>query len=123
MKLEDILQSLPSKEDIANVAGLGSRHSSTADTLSAFWIFGTGMLLGAGLALLFAPKPGRALRHEIAETVGKAHRQRQDELTRRQPPESQPEEPYTHDGPSDAHPSRRPSQDRAERLAEPDEEF
>jgi gas vesicle protein len=28
------------------------------------------MILGAGLALLFAPKAGREIRHDIAEKVG-----------------------------------------------------
>ena len=38
--------------------------------LTAFAIFGTGMILGAGLALLFAPKAGHEIRHDIAEKVG-----------------------------------------------------
>jgi gas vesicle protein len=38
--------------------------------LTAFAIFGTGMILGAGLALLFAPKAGHEMRHDIAEKVG-----------------------------------------------------
>lgn len=70
MKLDDILQALPTREDIANAVGLQTRSSVSADVLSAFGIFGAGMLLGAGLALLFAPKPGRQTRHDIAEKVG-----------------------------------------------------
>jgi len=70
MKLEDILRSLPSKHDVANAVGLEARSSMTGDLLSAFGIFGTGMLLGAGLALLFAPKAGHETRHDIAEKVG-----------------------------------------------------
>ena len=38
--------------------------------LAAFAIFGTGMILGAGFALLFAPKAGHEIRHDIAEKVG-----------------------------------------------------
>ena len=38
--------------------------------LTAFAIFGTGMLLGAGLAPLFAPKAGHEIRHDIAEKGG-----------------------------------------------------
>ena len=71
MKIEDILQALPSKEDIASAVGLEARSSVTSDMLAAFGIFGTGMILGAGLALLFAPKAGREIRHDIAEKVGK----------------------------------------------------
>ena len=33
--------------------------------LTAFAIFGTGMILGAGLALLFAPKAGSELRSDL----------------------------------------------------------
>jgi hypothetical protein len=70
MKIEDILAALPSKGDIANAIGLEARASATGDMLTAFGIFGTGMILGAGLALLFAPKAGHEIRHDIAEKVG-----------------------------------------------------
>ena len=67
---QDILAALPSKEDIASAIGVEARVSTTGDMLTAFSIFGTGMILGAGLALLFAPKPGHEIRHDIAEKVG-----------------------------------------------------
>ena len=70
MKIEDNLQALPSKEDIASAVGLEARSSVTGDMLTAFGIFGTGMIIGAGLALLFAPKTGHDIRHDIAEKVG-----------------------------------------------------
>ena len=70
MKIEDILAALPSKEDIASAVGLEARSSATGDMLTAFGIFGTGMILGAGLALLFAPKAGHEIRHDIVEKVG-----------------------------------------------------
>jgi hypothetical protein len=70
MKIEDIWQALPSKEDIASAIGLEARSSATGDMLTAFGIFGTGIILGAGLALLFAPKAGHEIRHDIAEKVG-----------------------------------------------------
>ena len=70
MKIEDILRALPSKEDIASAVCLEARSSTTGDMLTAFAIFGTGMILGAGLALLFAPKAGHEIRHDIAEKVG-----------------------------------------------------
>ena len=70
MTIEDILQALPSKEDIASAVGLQPRASTTGDMLTSFAIFGTGMILGAGLALLFAPKAGPEIRHDIAEKVG-----------------------------------------------------
>jgi hypothetical protein len=70
MRIEDILRALPSKEDIASAVGLQARSSTTGDMLTVFAIFGTGMILGAGLALLFAPKSGHEMRHDIAEKVG-----------------------------------------------------
>ena len=70
MKIEDILQSLPSKEDIASAVGLQTRASSTESFLGAFSIFGSGIILGAGLALLLAPKAGAEIRHDIAGKVG-----------------------------------------------------
>ena len=70
MTIEDILRALPSKEDIASAVGLETRSSPTGDMLTAFAIFGTGMILGAGLALLFAPKAGHEIRHDIAEKAG-----------------------------------------------------
>ena len=70
MKIEDILAAFPSKEDIASAVGLEARRSTSGDMLAAFAIFGTGMILGAGLALLFSPKAGHEIRHDIAEKVG-----------------------------------------------------
>ena len=70
MTIEEILQVLPSKKDIANAVGLEARSSGIGDRLAALGIFGTGVILGAGLALLFAPKAGREVRHEIVEKVG-----------------------------------------------------
>ena len=70
MKIEDIVQALPSKEDIANAVGLEARSSPAGDRLAGFGIFGAGIILGAGLALLFAPKAGHEIRHDIAEKVG-----------------------------------------------------
>ena len=70
MKIEDILQALPSKEDVASAIGLEARSSPSVDVLTAFGIFGVGMALGAGLALLLAPKAARELRHDIEEKIG-----------------------------------------------------
>ncbi len=70
MKLEDILQALPSREDVAAAVGLQTRPSTSTEVLGAFGVFGAGILLGAGLALIFAPKAGSEIRHDIAESVG-----------------------------------------------------
>jgi hypothetical protein len=70
MKIEDILAALPSKEDIAGAVGLEPQTSPSGDMLRTFGIFGAGIILGAGLALVFAPKAGDAIRHDIVEKVG-----------------------------------------------------
>jgi hypothetical protein len=67
MKIEDILSSLPSKEDIAAALGRQARGNGDGDMFAALGIFGAGMLIGAGLALLFAPKPGPELRQDLAD--------------------------------------------------------
>jgi len=74
MTIEDILTRLPSKADLLNAAGLDNRHTFNGDLLTAIGIFGAGMMLGAGLALLFAPKPGEELRQEIAEKFNEVNR-------------------------------------------------
>ncbi len=70
MKIEDILRALPTKEDIASAVGLQARTSMTVDVATAFAIFSIGMVLGAGLALLFAPKTGQEIRHDLGEKLG-----------------------------------------------------
>jgi hypothetical protein len=70
MTIEDILAALPSKDDIASAMGVEARPSPTVDMLTAFGIFGTGLILGAGLTLLFAPKAAHEIRHDIVEKVG-----------------------------------------------------
>lgn len=66
---EDLLSSLPSKDDLANSMGYQKAAPAT-DMFAAFSIFGAGLLLGAGLALLFAPKSGTELRSDIANKMG-----------------------------------------------------
>ena len=70
MKLEEILRLLPSREDIAAAVGIETRSSATSAALGSVGLVGTGMVLGAGLALLFAPKVGTELRHSIVDRVG-----------------------------------------------------
>ena len=67
MTIEDFLQALPTREVMASAIGLEPKSSATTDLFTAF---GTGMLLGAGLAMLFAPKAGSEIRHDIGEKLG-----------------------------------------------------
>jgi hypothetical protein len=53
------------KDDFLGVLGLQSKRSFSAELLGALGTFGIGVLVGAGVALLLAPKPGRELRHDL----------------------------------------------------------
>ncbi len=66
---DSLIESLPTREDLVNALGLASRRSTTADFASVIGIFGAGLLIGAGLALLFAPKSGEDLRHDLGERL------------------------------------------------------
>jgi hypothetical protein len=62
---------LPSKDNIAEaLRQLTVRSNPPDQLLSAVGIFAAGILTGAALAVLFAPKPGAELRQEIGARVG-----------------------------------------------------
>jgi gas vesicle protein len=67
--IETLLKSLPSREDLAHAVGYETRQSSALDIVPALSLFGTGMLFGAGLALLFAPKSGQDMRRDLSQTM------------------------------------------------------
>ena len=64
---KDFARNLPSAEDLIRALGLQTRRSNGSDIVSSVALFGAGLLVGAGLALLFAPSSGRELREEIGE--------------------------------------------------------
>lgn len=63
---KEITRQLPSTEEIIRFLGLQARQSHL-DVGPGIAVFGAGILVGAGLALLFAPTSGRELRDEIGE--------------------------------------------------------
>jgi hypothetical protein len=63
MKLRDIRNL--DRDDFLGLLGLESKHSLTNRFLGTLGTFGIGLLVGAGVALLLAPKPGRELRHDL----------------------------------------------------------
>jgi hypothetical protein len=63
MKIDD-LRDL-SKDDILSAMGLASKPSTSERLLGTLSIFGVGLLVGAGAALLLAPKSGEALRADL----------------------------------------------------------
>jgi hypothetical protein len=68
--LMKMAENLPTREDVLNAIGnIANRRSTASDMSSMLGAFGAGILIGAGLALLFAPKPGSELRQDIENRV------------------------------------------------------
>jgi gas vesicle protein len=65
MKLKE-LRNLD-KDDVLEMMGLQSRTSTGAWLAGALGTFGVGLVVGAGLGLLLAPKPGRELRDDLRD--------------------------------------------------------
>jgi hypothetical protein len=63
MKLQDIRNL--DKDDFLGLLGLESKHSFTNRLFGTLGTFGIGLLVGAGVALLLAPKAGGDLRHDL----------------------------------------------------------
>jgi gas vesicle protein len=63
MKMQDLKDM--DRDDFLGMIGLQSKRSFTGELLGTLGTFGIGLLVGAGVALLLAPKPGRDLRHDI----------------------------------------------------------
>lgn len=53
------------KEDILGLLGLETKSSTGSWLAGTLGTFGLGILVGAGVALMLAPKPGRELRGAI----------------------------------------------------------
>ncbi len=80
----DLTKNLPSTDEIIRALGLNNlshlgqlgsaalngRRSSGNEILPGLALFGAGILVGAGLALLFAPITGEELREEISHRAG-----------------------------------------------------
>jgi hypothetical protein len=56
---------VPTREQLLHA--LGGKPAD--DMMSSFGIFAAGIVLGAGLAVLFAPKPGAEIREAISEKI------------------------------------------------------
>jgi gas vesicle protein len=63
MKFQDIKDM--DKDDYLGILGLQTKRSFTNQLLGTLGTFGIGLLVGAGVALLLAPKVGRDLRHDL----------------------------------------------------------
>jgi hypothetical protein len=60
------------KTDLLYALGLESKSSTVGRIAEALGTFGVGLLVGAGLGLILAPKSGRALRTDIHERLQSA---------------------------------------------------
>ena len=63
MKLQDIKNM--DKDDFLGILGLETKHSFSNQLLGTLGTFGIGLLVGAGVALLLAPKTGSDFRHDL----------------------------------------------------------
>jgi gas vesicle protein len=63
MKLRDLTEF--DKDDILAALGLQTKGSTTGWLFGTLGLFGLGMVVGAGVALMLAPKPGSELRREL----------------------------------------------------------
>ena len=75
MHATDLTKSLPSSEEILRAVGL-QRARNGSDLLGGVAVFGAGILVGAGLALLFAPTSGAEVREQIGSKLEDVRRAR-----------------------------------------------
>jgi gas vesicle protein len=67
MKLQDIKDM--NKEDILAAIGLAPKPSTGQWLAGTLSVFGFGLVVGAGVALLLTPRTGRELREDLADKV------------------------------------------------------
>jgi hypothetical protein len=84
MSLKDLSQQLgthlPERDDMLNWIGLQQRTANDA-AFTLLGAFALGTVVGGALALLFAPKPGHQLRHDLGERLDDATQRIKDQLT------------------------------------------
>ncbi|MCA2977898.1 MAG: YtxH domain-containing protein [Myxococcaceae bacterium] len=59
------------KDDVLDLIGLEERRSTSDKLVPALALFGAGVLVGVGVGLLLAPRPGRQLRDEVKAKLGR----------------------------------------------------
>jgi gas vesicle protein len=60
------------KDELLSLLGLESKQSTSSWLAGTLATFGIGMLVGAGVALMVAPKAGRELRGDIRDRLRRA---------------------------------------------------
>ncbi|MEY3210781.1 MAG: hypothetical protein RIT28_1262 [Pseudomonadota bacterium] len=57
------------KDDVLQLLGLETRRTNMDYLVPSLAILGLGLLVGTGLGLLVAPRPGRELREDLAKRI------------------------------------------------------
>jgi hypothetical protein len=70
---------LPDPDDLLRYIGLQQRAANDA-AFAMIGAFALGTVVGGALALLFAPKPGHELRHDLGERLDGATQRIKDQL-------------------------------------------
>lgn len=59
------------KDDVLDLVGLEERRTASDKLVPALALFGAGVLVGVGLGLMLAPKPGKELREDVKAKLNK----------------------------------------------------
>jgi len=59
------------KDDLLNLVGLESKRTMTDAIVPTLTAFSVGVLVGVGVGLLLAPKPGAELREDLRSRLGR----------------------------------------------------
>lgn len=70
------------RDDVLHRLGL-EQHTPTSDFFTGLGLFAVGVLVGAGLGVMFAPKPGAEMRSQLSGTLRSRGSQMADELGQR----------------------------------------
>lgn len=60
------------KDELLNMLGLETRRNTVDYLVPALALFGVGVLVGTGIGLLVAPRPGKELRDDLATRLHNA---------------------------------------------------
>jgi hypothetical protein len=70
------------REDVLHRLGL-AEHTPTSDFFTGLGLFAVGVLVGAGLGVMFAPKPGAEMRSQLSGSLRGRAREMADDLGHR----------------------------------------
>jgi hypothetical protein len=82
------------RDDVLHRLGL-EEHTPTSDFLTGLGLFAVGMLVGAGLGVMFAPKPGAEIRSQLSETIRNRGGRIADDMSQHLGMEASPSSPNT----------------------------